>query len=62
MGPGGEWVPRVGKEMRTLEEKNTRILEGSSMWFWKLLRIMPGIRDELSTKVRPEGVEGSLGD
>lgn len=32
------------------------------MWFWKLLRIMPGIRDELSTKVRPEGVEGSLGD
>ena len=27
MGPGGEWVPRVGKEMRTLEEKNTRILD-----------------------------------
>lgn len=47
MGPGEEWVSEVGKKMGTLEERTTsngkaRILEGSSMWLLKLLRIMPG--------------------
>lgn len=37
MGPGGEWVPGVGKEMRTLEEWSrsngeSRILEGSFIY------------------------------
>lgn len=40
-------MSKVGKKMRTLEERITRngkarILYGSSMWLLKLLRIMPG--------------------
>lgn len=39
-------MSKVGKQVRTLEERTTgngkaRILEGSSMWLLKLLRIMP---------------------
>lgn len=49
MGSGEEWVSKVGKEMRTLEERNVRnaegrILEGSFMWLLKLLRIMPRVK------------------
>lgn len=48
MGLGGEWMSRVGRKMKTWEERKTRngesrILEGSSMWLLKLLRIMPGV-------------------
>ena len=48
MGPGEEWVSKVGKKMRTLEERNIRngegrILKESFFWLLKLLRIMPGV-------------------
>lgn len=47
MGPCEERVFKVGKKMRALEERTTRngkarILEGSSVWLLKLLRIIPG--------------------
>lgn len=72
MGTGEEWVSKVGKKMRTLEERTTRngkarILEGSSVWLLKLLRIMPGQRgtcvSELNNKVLKElGFEGLMQD
>lgn len=47
MGLGEEWVSEIGKKKKRWEERKTRngesrILEGSSMWLLKLLRIMPG--------------------
>lgn len=55
MGPGEEWVSKVGKKMKTLEESTTRngkarILEGSSNWSLKLLRIMSGVERNMSVR------------
>lgn len=48
---GGEWVPKVGKKMRTSEERNIRngkprILKESSLILLKLLRIRLGVESE----------------
>lgn len=53
MGLSEEWVSKVGKKVRTLEERNARngearILEGSLMWLLKLLKIMPGVEGNVS--------------